>query len=121
MYLEGTYTESNQQFNKVHWGPTTAHYVTHAKEITDRRWAEVFRCLNSVLMKKRQAEYASHSGPPLPDTHLPIPNSNSNGNFPEPENEADSNEGITFSWHATLLADPSSRMTMSLCLLDHVC
>ena len=97
MYLEGTYTESNQQFNKVHWGPTTTHYVTCAKEMTDRRWAKVFRCLNGVLMKKRQAEYASHDGPPPSDTHLPIPDSDSDGDFLEPENEADDNEGITLS------------------------
>lgn len=97
MYLEGVYTKSNQQFNKVHWGPTTAHYVTRAKEMTDRRWAEVFRCLNGALMKKRQAGYASHGGPPPSDTHLPIPDSNSDGNFPEPENEDGRNDGIHFS------------------------
>ena len=48
-------------------------------------------------MKKRQAEYASHGGPPPSDTHLPIPESDSDGDFPEPENEADNNEGITLS------------------------
>lgn len=100
MYLEGTYTESNQQFNKVLWGPTTMHYVTRTKEMSDGRWAEVFRCLNNVLTRKRQAEYVSHGGPLPSDTRLPVPDSDSDGDFPKSEDEADGNKGISYS-HST--------------------
>jgi len=99
MYLEGKYIESTRQFNKVLWGPTTTHYITRAEEMSDGRWAEVFRCLNSVLARKRQAEYANHGGPPPSDTRLPVPDSDSDHDFPEPEDGDDGNDSIPYSQH----------------------
>lgn len=122
MYLEGNFTESNMQFNKVLWGQTTAHYITRAKEMSNGRWAEVFRCLNSVLARKRRAEHANHGGPPPSETHLPVPDSDSDGDFPEPGDGADGNKGTPKPWHTVPLIDSTfSVATYRLYLSDHVC
>jgi len=121
MYLEGTYTESTHQFNKVLWGPTTTHYITRAKEMSDGRWAEVFHCLNGVLARKRQAEHANHGGPLPSDMRLPVPDSNSDGDFPEPGDEVNGNKGIFDLWCTVPLTDPSLSVGAQPHPLDHVC
>lgn len=120
MYLEGTYNDNNMQFNKILWGPTTGHYITRAKEMDERRWAEVFRCLNSVLARKRRAEHANHGGPPPSDTRLPVPDSDSDGDFPEPEDEANGNNGMPDFWRAVLLTDLAFSVMARPHLSDYV-
>ena len=75
MYINGNYTENKKPFSEVHWGPTTLHYVTCTQETDNKWWAEVFQCLNTVIARKWQAEYANHSGPQLSEIHQPIPKS----------------------------------------------
>ena len=120
MYLEGKYVESTQQFNKVLWGPTTTYYITRAKEMSDGRWAEVFRCLNSVLARKRQAEYANHSGPPPSDTHLPVPDSDSDRDFPGPGGGDNGGGGIPYSQHELPLTDHNFSIGTQLYLLGRI-
>jgi len=92
MYLDGSYVESKRQFNKTLWGPTTAHYVTRAKDMSNGRWAEVFHCLKNVLARKQQADHTDHGGPPPSDIRPPVPDSDDDENFLESNNEVDGDE-----------------------------
>ena len=75
MHIDGNYIENKKPFSKVHWGPATLHYVARTQEMDNKRWAEVFQCLNTVIARKRQAEYANHGSPQLSEIHQPIPES----------------------------------------------
>ena len=89
MYIDGDYVENKKPFSELHSGPATAHYVIRAQEMDDKRWAEVFHCLNAVLARKRQVECANHGGPQPSETRQPIPESDTESDFPDhpPEDE----------------------------------
>jgi len=90
-YLDGDYVENKGHFSEILWGPATTHYVARAEEMSDGRWAEVFRCLNAVRARKKQVEYASHGGPRPSDARQPVPDSDDDAEFVE----VVSDEGIT--------------------------
>jgi len=98
MYITGDYIENKAHFSEVLWGPATTHYVARAHEMSDGRWAEVFRCLNAVVARKKQTEYANHGGPQLSDARPPVPDSDSDSELAglAPEDEVDGGEGIPF-------------------------
>ena len=73
-YIDGDYMENKTHFSEVLWGTATTHYVVCAEEMSDRCWAEVFRCLNAVRARRKQVEYANYGGPshPIPTNQSPI-------------------------------------------------
>ena len=94
MYISGDYVENKSHFSEVLWGPATAHYVARAEEMSDGRWNEVFRSLNTVIGKHKQVEYANHGGPRPSDTRQPVPDSDPDSEFPASEGEASGTKGI---------------------------